>query len=555
MSDSLKNQSPEVGAMPVSRFMAAALGRHCRLDGDRRTLFESIAARLTAALSQGHICLELSGEELETMRCSPLVEDNRCGPLVLSGSRLYFGRYFSYESELAAALKRLAVRENNDGQNTVPEETIASLVDDDAQRRAIEIALGKAFSIISGGPGTGKTTLIVKIISLLQARCGAGLRIALAAPTGKAAVRMQDAIQQQAADSGFAAELHRLSAVPFPTQAVTLHRLLGFGRFSKQPSYNRAHPLPEDVVIVDEASMIDLAMMWKLVDGLKNGARLILLGDRDQLASVESGAVLADCIDSLPDNVARLTKSYRFSKAIGRFAEAVRTGDDNRAWECCARAGDQSVAAAGSDWLDHVFAAYGAYMMQANACADPQAYPDILERFNRFRVLCALRRGLRGVDEINRRIESKLAAGGAGRGGDWYRGRPVIITRNDHSLGLYNGDIGICLPDPAADHDLRVWFDAADGGLRTYIPGQLPAHETAWAMTIHKSQGSEFNEVLLVFPESDNQILCRELLYTGLTRARTKVTLVISEEILRTAVARKTARYSGLAQRLADSPV
>ena len=554
MAESPHNQTQEATALPVSRFMAAALGRHCGFDGERRTRFEGIAARLTAALSQGHICLELSGEERKIMRRSPLVGDNRHGPLVLSGSRLYFGRYFRYESELAAALKRLAARKNEHGQGGLPAETIEALVDDAGQRKAIEIALDRAFSIISGGPGTGKTTLIVKIISLLQARCGSGLRIALAAPTGKAAVRMQDAIQQQAADPGLAAERRRLSAAPLPTQALTLHRLLGIGRFSRQPVYHRAHPLAEDVIIIDEASMIDLAMMWKLVNGLKQGARLILLGDRDQLASVESGAVLADCIDSLPDNVARLTKSYRFSTAIGRFAEAVRSGDDRLAWECCALSGDRSVATAGSDWLDQVLAAYGAYMAQAASCTDPQAYAAILDGFNRYRVLCALRRGPRGVEEINRRIESRLAGPVTGRGGDWYRGRPVIITRNDHGLGLYNGDIGICLPDPAADGELRVWFDAANGGLRSFIPGQLPAHETAWAMTIHKSQGSEFNEVLLVFPESDNQILCRELLYTGLTRARTTVSLVISEDILRTAVSRKTARHSGLAQRLAGAP-
>lgn len=549
MADSLKSQPQEIPPLPVSRFMAAALGRHCGFDGDRRALFETITARLTEALSQGHICMELSGDQLEIMHQCPLVGQDTHGPLVLSGSRLYLGRYFRYESELAAALKRLAHRQNG----PVPADIIVEPpVDDEGQRKAIEIALGKAFSIISGGPGTGKTTLIVKIISLLRDSCGERLRIALAAPTGKAAVRMQQSIQQ-AAESDYALEPRNLSAVNLTNQAVTLHRLLGFGRFSKQPSYNRANPLAEDVIIVDEASMIDLAMMWKLVNGLKHDAKLILLGDRDQLASVESGAVLADCIDSLPDNVAHLTKSYRFSRAIGHFAEAVRSGDDIRAWESCSRSGDPGVSTAGSDWLDTIFDAYAVYMKQATGCGDPHAYPAVLAGFNRYRVLCALRRGPRGVEEINRRVESRLASGGAGTGRDWYRGRPVIITRNDHSLGLYNGDVGICLPDPSAGHELRVWFDSAGGGLRTFIPGQLPAHETAWALTIHKAQGSEFDEVLIVFPESDNQILCRELLYTALTRARTKVSLVVSEEILKTAVSRKTARHSGLAQRLAGS--
>ncbi|MEJ2058632.1 MAG: exodeoxyribonuclease V subunit alpha, partial [Desulfofustis sp.] len=334
-----------------------------------------------------------------------------------------------------------------------------------------------------------------------------------------------------------------------PNQSVTLHRLLGLGRFSNVPRFNKTNPLAYDVVIVDEASMVDLAMMTKLVCALKPEARLILLGDRDQLASVESGAVLADCIDSLPGNTVTLKKSYRFSAAIGDFAGAVREGDADRSWALCSTPEGGAVSLAGSDWLEDIVAVYRHHMERAAGAIDLEAYASLLGQFNSFRVLCALRRGRRGVEQINHDVESKLVDLKEGLGREWYRGRPVIITRNDNSLGLYNGDIGICLPDPSKG-ELRVWFESANSGLRSFLPGQLPGHETAWALTIHKSQGSEFDDVHVVLPQKDTPVLCRELLYTAITRARNCVRLVLSEEICRMTVSRKTDRHSGLADRL-----
>ncbi len=548
MLEKRQPDSAEIPSAPISRFMAETLGKRCGLSGDNRSAFKAIIGQLTTSLSAGHICIELSQAQRQIVRASPLVAEDMNGPLVLSGKRFYFGRYYRYECELAAALKRRAAAAERGSFHGPAVDKILNLVDDPHQKRAIEIALEKKFCIVSGGPGTGKTTLVVMIIRLLQAQYGSRLQIALAAPTGKAAMRLHESLAKQIKD-GRSAAAALATGADLPDEAVTLHRLLGLGRFSNTAAFTRTNPLPYDVVIVDEASMVDLAMMAKLVRALKPEARLLLLGDRDQLASVESGAVLADCIDSLPENTATLKKSYRFSADIGDFAAAVREGDGERGWSLCSKRDGAAVSFAGSDWLEEIVAAYGRYMALASASSEPEAYPSLIGRFNGFRVLCALRRGRRGVEQINREVESRLVEIKAAAGREWYHGRPVIITRNDSSLGLFNGDIGICLPDPSKD-GLRVWFESADSGLRSFMPAQLPAHETAWALTIHKSQGSEFDEVHVVLPRNDNPVLCRELLYTAVTRAKGRVRLVASEEICMLAIARKTDRHSGLAERL-----
>lgn len=538
----------ETENLPISRFMAAAIARHGGLEGDEAELLTRIVTELTDALQRGHICIELTDQQRRVLRQSSVVDEDRQAPLVISGRRLYFGRYYGYESELSEALKALATQRSDlaDGLEAFsggPE----SGIDDPCQQRAIAIALNQRFCIISGGPGTGKTTLIVAIISQLLLSSGHDLRIALAAPTGKAAMRMQESIKTQLGGTAMEPSL----ADRFPDQAMTLHRLLRIGRRSSGLGIWEADPLGYDVVVVDEASMIDLAMMWRLVRSLKEGARLILLGDRDQLASVESGAVLADCIDSLPANVARLEKSYRFNKQIARFAEAVKTGDSDKALVLGSGSGDSEVSIAPADWLDRCIEGYRSYVALAAKIKDPARYNTVFREFNRFRVLCAVRKGSSGVEEINRRIERALSIDSPPVGSEqFYSGSPVIVTRNDYNLGLYNGDIGICLPDPDAGGALRLWFEGADGSLKKFLPGQIPLHDPAWALTIHKSQGSEFEEVVIVLPDIDSKILCRELLYTAVTRAREKIVLVVSEHILKLTVERKTVRYSGLADRL-----
>ena len=529
--------------------MAAALSRHSGLDGEEAELFQRVVADLTTALQVGHICIELNEEQCRIMSRSAVVGSAGRVPLVLSGKRLYFGRYFSYEYELSEALKKMATDTGGSADSSVePEVWPAALRKDPDQQRAITIALNNRFCIISGGPGTGKTTLIVSIISQLLARQGPDLRIALTAPTGKAAMRMQESVKRQLEETGLESSL----VAQFPDQAMTLHRLLGLGRRSGRSSEQLGETLGYDVVVVDEASMVDLAMMWRLIKALKSGARLVLLGDRDQLASVESGAVLADCIDSLPENVAVLRKSYRFNEEIARFAESIKSGQAADAWSLGSDAAQATVSIVSSDWLDRCVDGYRAFMRLAVEATDPALYPSVFAQFDRFRVLCALRKGVFGVEEINRRVERALTGFRPSNFAEhWYPGSPVIISRNDYNLGLYNGDIGICLPDPEAGGGLRIWFEAAAGSLKKYLPAQLPLQEPAWALTVHKSQGSEFDEVVVVLPEIDNPVVCRELLYTAITRARAKISLVAREQIFRAAVERNTLRYSGLAERLA----
>jgi exodeoxyribonuclease V alpha subunit len=341
-------------------------------------------------------------------------------------------------------------------------------------------------------------------------------------------------------------------AARFPAQAMTLHRLLGLGRHPGWTASQKSEPLGHDVVVVDEASMVDLAMMWRLVTALKKGARLILLGDRDQLASVESGAVLADCIDSLPDNVVRLEKSYRFNKAIARLAETIKTGASEEAWNFVAASDSSAVSLAPADWIDTCIDGYRDFLKMVEEITDPSRYAAVFKRFNRFRVLCALRKGPFGAEEINLRIEQALKGMKTTVDAEgWYPGKSVLITRNDYALDLYNGDIGICLPDSASDGKLRLWFQGIDGSFKKFLPSQFPLHEQAWALTIHKSQGSEFEEVMIVLPELDNPVLCRELLYTAVTRARSKLSLVAEQDIFTSSVEKETLRYSGLADRLA----
>ena len=341
--------------------------------------------------------------------------------------------------------------------------------------------------------------------------------------------------------------------------------------------------------------MVDLAMMSKLVDALKPGSRLILLGDKDQLASVESGAVLADCIQALPDNTVTLQQSYRFNQEISAFAQAVNRSDSETAWNLLASDSQSTSLQHLQEPLpDFIVARYIRYMEMVAALADNREEEDIRLLFdclNQFRVLCATRHGAGGAQTLNRQVEQRLTAGntpfqpdgrssaipgsrdtgtslsggrsssihgasdtGPSLAGGWYPGRPVIILNNDYGLNLFNGDIGICLPDPpsqsTAPGTLKVWFEREDGSLKGYQPYRLPACETVFAMTIHKSQGSEFAEVLVVLPTADTPLLTRELIYTAVTRARTRVLIASDQAIFNAAVKRTISRSSGLHEML-----
>jgi exodeoxyribonuclease V alpha subunit len=518
-----------------SHFAGFLAGR-CGLAGREQQIFEDLVRDLSASMAAGHSCLPLSLPEEEVLAGSALVSAGDRTPLVVCHGRLYLHRYFAYESRLAAQIKEMAGRsfQVSNAQALLDTAFGAETKLIDWQRRAAATALRQALCIITGGPGTGKTSTVVRILGLLQAAGGCP-QIALAAPTGKAAMRLQQSL------GGGPEAQPALSGLP----AQTLHRLLGVRKDSPQFRHCRENPLPWDVVVVDEASMVDLAMMSKLVDALKPGSRLILLGDKDQLASVESGAVLIDLVRALPDNTVELQKTYRFDAAIKQLSRTINAGEAEAAWDVLLGRG--TVGLLDGPLPEYAGKRYSAYMDLIAGHADAA---QIFAAFNRFRVLCAVRRGSRGVEGINQAVEQYLDKRGyecQGRG--WYPGRPVLITSNDYSLDLYNGDIGICLPDPI-DGSPRVWFERPDRSLKSCLPYRLPQCETAFALTVHKSQGSEFDEVLVVLPDADNPVLSRELIYTAVTRARKGVLLSAGKEVFSQALARKIQRFGGLSDML-----
>ena len=409
----------------------------------------------------------------------------------------------------------------------------------DWQREAAKMAVKQSFSIITGGPGTGKTTTVVKILALLQELAEQPLHIALAAPTGKAAMRLQESIGFNKA----ALPCSETIKSHIPETVTTLHRLLGAKPPSPYFRHDATKPLVYDLVVVDEASMVDLALMSKLLDALKPGARLILLGDKDQLASVESGAVLADLTMALPEHTLELKKSHRFDDTIKRLAVAVNLQQEDVAWQIL-HEGNENIAMLEQDLIDYVAAQQTDYLRLIKAGA---GFDEIYRAFSRFQVLCSNREGKNSVSDINYRVEQKLFGQKLiNLSGLWYSGRPVMVTQNNSALHLYNGDIGICMPDKDQDGKLMVFFQRADGSVKKYLPGRLPHCETVYAMTIHKSQGSEFEEVLIVLPETINPVLTKELLYTAITRARKTVKLVADEAVFAGTVRQKVKRVTGL---------
>jgi len=536
---------------PIERQLADFFTDRSGLASDQKDIFWNSVSRLIRALREGHSCINLGSDEISSLAGCRLVSDQSVTPLVIAGKRLYLARYYNYEADLADQLSRLA---------KVPysHENMSRLLDlcfeldkknIDYQREAAIISLCKGLCIISGGPGTGKTSTVVKIIGLLLMRYGTDTRIAVAAPTGKAAMRVRESINQHIPGLPFDPAVKN----SIPTEAQTLHRLLGVRRLSPRFIHNSNRPLPWDVIIVDEASMVDLALMSKLVDALHRDARLILLGDRDQLASVETGAVLADCIKALPNNVVELKKTWRFNEDIARFAALVNTGDAEAAWKMVTADNVSAIQKADGQWMTQAAERYACYMNRARQMSAVAELASLLELFDEYQILCAVRHGPRGVNRINSQIEKYLTLQGYDcKNDEWYRGRPIIITRNDYHLGLYNGDIGICMPDPDNHGEPAIWFEQGEGRFRSILPLRLPPHETVWAMTVHKSQGSEFKEVQVVLPEEDSPVLSRELLYTAVTRARNRVSILSDRVVCETAIFRKTARCSGLAERLME---
>lgn len=548
-----------------------------------------LASLVSHQYARGHACLDLDMLQHNgplalgwDQRAQPLLPPDLAGaatslpwiqspnsPLVLDGQRLYLRRNWNAEQSIRSAITARLAQPCPVPVNLA--ESLAQLFTThdtpgpDWQKVACALAARKRFTLITGGPGTGKTTTVVRLLALLQsdpARQHAPLRMALAAPTGKAAARLGESI---------ASALQKLPASMqrhIPTTAVTLHKLL---QVRSNMAEDAVPELAVDLVVVDEASMIDLEMMARLLAAVPLTASLILLGDKDQLASVEAGAVMgqlcanADLGNYAADTLAwvvqttgedltawaghgpalaQQTVMLRFSRrfsddsGIGQWAKAVNAGDvpaveklwhQAPTWQTPAQATvdrlqptqphDPRLAALVQNgwqaWLQEL------QPLKATACTDAQA-AALLKAFAQFQVLCAVREGPWGVEALNRRIATNLGFAPEG----WYAGRPVMVTRNDYNLKLMNGDLGLCLHQA---NGLRVAFPDAQGGIQWVLPSRMDAVESVFAMTVHKSQGSEFEHVCLVLPDRAVAVLTRELFYTGITRAKVRLTLVLSQ--------------------------
>jgi exodeoxyribonuclease V alpha subunit len=498
-------------------------------------------------------------------------------PLVLDGDRLYLYRYHAAERRLAAAV-RGRVGDGAADRPAVDAETLSlyrACFDVgpgrpvDWQAVAAAAAMRGRFTVITGGPGTGKTHTVARVLALLLSR-DPSLRIAVAAPTGKAAARLAESLRAGAAKLPVSDEVR----AALPRDGHTLHRLLGYKPWCDSFAAGPDQPLAEDVVVVDEASMVDLILMDALFAAVRPETRLILLGDEDQLASVDTGYVLGDICRAandagaahtpalgewyarlastplpevaeappLRDCVVRLQRSWRFDKqpGIAALAAAVRGGGVEEVLATLDAPGLEDIGirnmvSRADELLQPVLPQLDRYL----AARTPE---EALERLAGFRVLCALRDGPCGVTGLNDAIERWLRQRGSISLAAWYDRRPVLVTANDPATGLYNGDVGVTWVE---DGRTAVWFPMR-AGVQRFSTSRIPAHATAWAMTVHKAQGSEFDRVILVLPRTDNRVVTRELLYTGVTRARRSVTIYGSRDVLGAAVQRRTERESGL---------
>ncbi|MCX7082803.1 MAG: exodeoxyribonuclease V subunit alpha [Methylococcales bacterium] len=543
---------------PFSRLdmvFARFLSERSLLDSNQKQAFENIVMSLSFEQSQGHSCIQIDDEAKNLIIASGLAlidtnthDTTTTFPLAIEQDRLYLHRYWFYESRLAQQLSKITQLKVSNKPKTTADFSL--LLDKyfgnsetiDWQRAAATMAINQTFCMITGGPGTGKTTTVVKILALLQELSDHPLLIALAAPTGKAAMRLQESI-------GFnKAALPCIAAIKsaIPESVTTLHRLLGAKPPSPYFRHNAKQPLVYDLVVVDEASMVDLALMSKLVEALKPGARLILLGDKDQLASVESGAVLADLTTALPQQTLELQKSHRFDEDIKNLATAINQQQDLEAWRLL-QTGNKNIALLETDLIDYISKQQIDYLRLITARAE---FSDIYKAFNRFQALCATRLGKNSVSDINHAVELSLSNKKLIHlSGLWYCGRPIMITQNNAALQLYNGDIGICLRDKEQEDQLRVFFQRADGSIKKYLPARIPHCETVFAMTIHKSQGSEFEEILIILPETISPVLTKELLYTAITRAKKTIKLVANEAVFSSTVHQRVQRVTGLINR------
>ena len=605
MNDASKSQTKSM----MQEFHAAGLLRDMDVQvvaslvrtfrGDRpplTDLLQTLLALAVGATAGGHVCLDLNRSDWRQLgltrqeqdpddaadkmallaqlptppearkalaACEWLVGDGKASrPFVLDGGRLYLRRFWNYENLVACKLRQMGAAE----VRSIPPEieaAIASLVlrkkgpDGEnlklsaGQKESIRKGLLRQLTIITGGPGTGKTTVAAILLHMLaqQTEPGKILRVRMAAPTGKAAARLDESVRNETGGETAVLELG---------PASTIEGLLGYRKDSPYFRHNRDNPLPADVVLIDEASMIDLPKMAKLLDALGEKARLVLLGDKNQLASVDPGSVMAELCESatLKDCIAELTESKRFDddSAVKPLSLAVNSLQADTAWDV-AYSGKAGVAGKKvvvfdsgrfgkkqppTEFVSAIKERYEAF----RAAKSPK---EAFEALARFRVLCALRKGPTGADQINAAIEDILFPN---RKGEFYHHRVILVTKNDYEVHLFNGDVGIVMPDPEREGAMAVFFEDRPKSVPCPL---LPEHGTAFAMTVHKAQGSGFGHVMVLLPDRESPILTRELIYTAITRTETGVDLWCEEKSFKAGVRKNTERSMGLKARLDSS--
>ena len=556
-----------------------------------------LSVLVNSEINRGNVCLELAGiqhksRELGWKHLPPVSElsariqqspvvgaEAEYKPLVLHNQRLYLNRYYHNEKSIADCLISMTAHPSQLTGSELKQidQLFSSTQQIDYQKLAAVVSARHQLSIISGGPGTGKTWTVSKILAFLLLQNQA-LSIKLAAPTGKAAARLSESILKLRDQL----PIDDVTKSLIPHQAVTLHRLLGFHRYSHRPRFHKNNRLPCDVLVLDEASMIDQQMMAAVCAALADDCKLILLGDKDQLSSVEAGSVFADLSGGLQqttfsaeqqrwmkqatgydlasqdsdfglaDQLVVLQKSHRFTddSAIGQVSKSVNRGDIENSLQLL----KQSDKLASIRWqqpaqkqLAELYRqqASGTYLSMTRAESIQQAF----KLFGEYQILAAVWKGPAGVDTINSIIETYLKAQqGLTEYSEYYAGKPLMMTSNVYQYGVHNGDIGIIWPD--AEGELKIWFEQVQGEYRVLSLSQLSEHKSAYAITVHKSQGSEFKHVLLILPATESAVTTRELFYTGITRAAESVEIWASESQLKMTIQQKTQRVSGLKERL-----
>lgn len=521
-------------------------------------------------------------------------------PIIVDSGYAYFQRYYAYQQTVFEQLQvRVKLTRNLD--STLLKDSLDSLFSQsgepcDWQKVAAAIACLKPLSVITGGPGTGKTTTVAKLLACLLQQ-NAELNIALAAPTGKAAARMMESLRQARQ------HIPMLASMKLPEKSYTLHRLLGHGgAYTTQGlKHHQDNPLEADLVIVDEASMIDLPMLSHLLCALKDDAGLILLGDENQLSSVEVGSVLADISASnepinqqqihqflrqelgmnvldespqltsqelvltggLANNMTKLKTSYRFDEhsAIGHLAKAINSGQSQQALAILQQQNDEitwfdsdwELAKNSSDCVRDFYQGLSRYMNLMLSLKKGEIIDrgEILDALTDFQILVATRSGKAGLEQMNDWAQRLLSVHGViDTSSTYYSGQPIMVSQNNADLGLFNGDVGVILPSLNNGSTLVACFRQMDGSIREIMPSRLPEHDTAFAITVHKSQGSEFKQVMLVLPDNWIALLNRQLIYTALTRAKKQFSIIAPKECIIQSIEQQSLRASGLKEKL-----